>query len=63
MRCRICNTKLEFPTINAKTGEIEICGDCMSSVKDTLDDFREEEREAFLDVGEDAPALPLRYFQ
>jgi ribosome-binding protein aMBF1 (putative translation factor) len=39
MRCRICNTIMESVTINPDTGEIEICTDCETSVKEALDEF------------------------
>lgn len=39
MRCYICNSFIQEPTIDPRDGSINPCPTCMGEISDTLEDY------------------------
>lgn len=48
-RCYICNTFIDEPRIDRKTGKIAHCRDCDTVITETLSDFDEPEALDFVE--------------
>lgn len=42
-RCYICDTYIEKPVIDPKTGKIAHCSACQDEIEETLSDFHDDE--------------------
>lgn len=53
-RCYICDTFIDKPKIDRKTGKIAHCGDCDDVIGEILSDFDDDPDEVEIEVDIDA---------
>ena len=49
-RCYNCDTYIEDPRIDPKTGKIRHCNDCDDHIQDAVGDFRDDDDDVILDL-------------